>query len=207
MSLTLYDKEECPFCWRVRIALRRLGLTVERCSHDDPQWQDVWPALTEYSTVPVLVAPNIVLTDSRVILEYLDDQHGGLLPESPIERALAREVWCYADAKLGPAVRGLVFERRDKAPNDVDSSVIEDSVARWTAALPKLDAWLGGRDWFVGDCSIADYVVATRFGLAMAYGMPTSDLSRDLAAWVNRVFERTEIMESAPSIVRDWLGR
>ena len=82
--LTLYDKDQCPFCWRVRMVLHRLGLAADRRPHDDSRWQAVWPPLTEYGSVPVLVTPTQVLTDSRVILEYLNDEHGGLLPLSAV---------------------------------------------------------------------------------------------------------------------------
>ena len=161
--------------------------------------------MTEYGTVPVLVTQDLVLTDSRVILEYLADKHAGLWPSSSAERALAREVWCYADAKLGPAARALVFERREKKPADVDPAVIDEAAARWNAAMPKLDALLGGRQWFGDTCGIADYAVATRFGLAMAYGMPRLGLPQDLAAWLDRVFDRAEVVEMAPAVVRRWL--
>ena len=205
--LTLYEKDQCPFCWRVRMVLHRLGLAADRRPHDDSRWQAVWPPLTEYGSVPVLVTPTQVLTDSRVILEYLNDEHGGLLPLSAEGRAHAREVWCYADAGLGPAVRDLVFERRDHEPEDIDPAVIHDAAARWASAMPTLNNLLGDRHWFGETCGIADYVVVTRFGLAMAYDMPEPNLSTELASWIERIFARDEVVATAPRIVQQWLER
>ena len=189
------------------MAMRRLGLPVEKRSHDDPRWQAVWPPLTLSGTVPVRVMPARVLTDSRVMLEYLNDEHGGLLPSSAGDRAHAREVWCYADAVLGPAVRDLVFERRDREPADVDPAVIDDAAARWAAAMPALGDLLGDRQWFGDTCGIADYALISRFGLAMAYGMPEPDLPVGLAAWVERMLARDEVVSTAPAVVRRGLER
>jgi glutaredoxin len=51
----LYDKPECPFCWRVRMALHRCGIEVER--RDYQVYEAQWRELSSAGTVPVLVIP------------------------------------------------------------------------------------------------------------------------------------------------------
>ena len=136
--ILLYDKDECPFCWRVRMALHAAGVEYERRAHDDPSWSAVWPTLTRFGTVPVLVDGPLILTDSRTILEYLDEVHGGLWPKTPPDRARARERLCHVDGILGPPARDLVFEMRDKAEPERDRQLIDDAISRWREALPLL---------------------------------------------------------------------
>lgn len=203
--IILYDKAQCPFCWRVRMSLHRLGLAFERRAHDDPEWSSVWPALTHMGTVPVVEDGELRLTDSRTILEYLDEAYGGLWPSGARARARAREIVVYADGVLGPAARDLIFERRDKPVQEQGQQLIDDAIGRWRAALPALADMLDESAWFAGDCSIADFAVATRFGLAYAYGMPRDGVADILGDWVQAVFARDEVMATAPDLVRDRL--
>lgn len=201
MSMILYNKDECPFCWRVRMALRRVASQTELRAHDDDAWQAQWTALTRFGTVPVLVDGDLVLTDSRTILEYLDESHSGLWPVGPAGRARGREVLAYADGILGPPVRDLVFETRGKAPQERDQSTIDNAVARWRQLMPELATMLGDKAWFAGDCGIADYALITRFALATAYGMPMHDLPSAVADWLARAWAREEVRASAPAVV------
>ena len=176
----LYDKPECPFCWRVRMALYRCGLEHDRRDYESREAE--WQSLTATGTVPVLRIDELVMTDSSVMLEYLNDCFGGLWPESPEHAAIARSTAIAADRGVGAAVRELVFECRDRAPESWDQTTIDQAVAHWQQAMSGLEKVLGDGDFFVPDTGITDYVLATRFGLAMAYGMPRAD-SAPLNAW------------------------
>ena len=114
--LVLYDKPECPFCWRVRMCLARVEADHELRSFDAPEWQAIWPSLSARGTVPVMVDGDLVMTDSRVMLEYLEDAYGGTLPLSAEGRARVRELILFTDEVLGPAARDLIFECRGKPP-------------------------------------------------------------------------------------------
>ena len=66
--------------------------------------------------------------------------------------------------------------------------------------MPALEHALGDAEYFVPDIGITDFVLATRFGLAMAYGMPRAD-SAPLNAWYERISRRPEFIETAPQRV------
>ena len=194
----LYDKPECPFCWRVRMALHRCGLVYDRRDHESREAE--WKSLTSSGTVPVLRIGELVMTDSSVMLEYLNHRFGGLWPQSPEVAANARSTAIEADRGVGSAVRDLVFECRDRPPELWDRSTIDKAVTHWQQAMPALEHALGDGDFFVPEMGVTDYVLATRFGLAMAYGMPRAD-SAPLNAWYERICRRPEYMETAPQRV------
>lgn len=194
----LYDKAECPFCWRVRMALHRSGLAYDRRDFESREAE--WKSLTETGTVPVLRIDELLMSDSSVMLEYLNDRFGGLWPKSPELAAVARSTAIAADRGVGVAVRELVFECRDRSPESWDRATIDQAVAHWRQAMPALERVLGDAECFVPGMGITDYVLASRFGLAMAYGMPGPD-SACLNAWYERICRRAEFIETAPERV------
>ncbi|MEW8029631.1 MAG: glutathione S-transferase family protein [Candidatus Thiodiazotropha sp.] len=205
-EVELYDKPECPFCWRVRMALQRCGVEYRRYQHDDPAHLSKWQRLTPSNTVPVVVIDEIVITESAVTLEYLNDRYGNLLPASARERALARGIAHYTDTQVGGAVRKLIFERRRRQPKDWNQGVIASAMEEWHQALPRLERALPETGYFVSDAGIPDYVLASRFGLAMAYGMPPPQTPL-LANWFDRMACRSEFLDTSPGVVRDALHR
>ena len=76
--IVLYDKPECPFCYRVRVALAFLGVDYELRAYDTEENQQQWSALTPGKTVPIMVDGDLVIYESAVMLEYLQDKFGGL---------------------------------------------------------------------------------------------------------------------------------
>jgi len=194
----LFDKPECPFCWRVRMALHRCGIQV--AIRDYQAHETEWQRLTTTETVPVLCIDSLVLTDSAVMLEYLNDSHGGLWPASPALAARARALALEADRSVGSAVRDLIMQCRGRAPERWDRAVIAQAIARWRESLPVLAAALDGRDCYVEGFGITDFVLATRVGLGMAYGMPRPT-APVLNAWYNDAVQRPEFRLTAPPSV------
>lgn len=194
MTIRLYDKAECPFCYRVRLCLGRLGVEHELRAHDRPEHEAEWRSLTQAQTVPVFVEGDLVLTDSWVILEYLQDRYGGLMPEPAEKRARARELTRYADNPVGRGIREVIFEKRSKPEAEWDRARIAAGTEAYLAALPALDAELGGSDAFVETYSFADAALTARFALALAYGVAlpddTPNLRRYFAARVADPFFR-----------------
>ena len=88
--LTLVDAPRCPYCARVRILLAEKGVPYEPLVidlDDRPAWVYEKNAT---GRVPVLEDGELVLPESAVILEYLEER----FPEPPLQ--------------LPPAVWGLV---------------------------------------------------------------------------------------------------
>ena len=90
--LTLYSARDCIHCHRVRLVLAAKGVTYDLVpvDLDDPP-EDLLD-LNPYNSVPTLVDRDLVLYDTGVICEYLDERypHPPLMPVDPLSRARLR---------------------------------------------------------------------------------------------------------------------
>lgn len=114
MPLRLYHLEACPFCEKVRLALKRMGLDYEAISIKPADRAEV-EKVSGQRLVPVLCDEDRVVPDSTRILRYLVARYGerGLLPAGPADQALTWIVEDYADEVLGPLIYSVA---RGKTP-------------------------------------------------------------------------------------------
>jgi len=90
--MTFYSDPESLYSHRARMVLAEKNITVEIIDSAQPEQLDDLMELNPYGTLPTLVDRDLVLYDSRIIMEYLDDRfpHPPLLPVDPVARAKAR---------------------------------------------------------------------------------------------------------------------
>ncbi len=90
--MTLFSRPTCPHSHRTRIVLAEKSINVEIVNVDGPNLPEDLLDLNPYHTVPTLVDRDLVLYDSRVIIEYLDERfpHPPLMPVDPVTRAQFR---------------------------------------------------------------------------------------------------------------------
>lgn len=90
--MTLYSNALCPYSHRVRIVLAEKGVSVDIIDvHPEHPAPDLLQ-LNPYNSVPTLVDRDLVLYQSNIINEYLDERfpHPPLLPVYPVSRAKSR---------------------------------------------------------------------------------------------------------------------
>lgn len=90
--MTLYSGPLCPYSHRVRIVLAEKGVSVDILSVDVENPPEELIELNPYQRVPTLVDRDLVLYESSIIMEYLDERfpHPPLLPVYPVARAKSR---------------------------------------------------------------------------------------------------------------------
>ena len=203
--ITLYDKPECPFCYRVRAALGFAGLDFERRDYDEPAAEREWRSLTPAKTVPVMVEDDLVLTDSAVMLEYLQDRTGMLLPEAPAARARARTLLQYADNPLGRGSREVVFAKRGKPESEWDAERIAAGTKQFVESLPHLEGLLEDRDTFFDGYTYADSALSTRLCLSAAYGLEVPEDYPRLRDWFMARLAEPWLLTASPPVVIGWI--
>ena len=185
---------------RVVLALAHKGLAVE---HVEVPYDDRSEILrvSGQELVPVLVADGEVVSDSARILEWLEAR----FPEPPLYPAGARGAearvfvdWFNRVWKRPPNL--IVVELESGGP---DRDVVDRNVAELRASLDLFEALLDGRDYLLGDFSVADCAAFPflKFGLLWTEDDPylfhavlrdhlRPDAQPRLAAWIRRVDER-----------------
>jgi RNA polymerase-associated protein len=90
--MTLFSAPHDPWSHRVRIVLAEKGLGIEIVSVAAGSLPEDLLDLNPYHSAPTLVDRDLVLYDSRVIMEYIDERfpHPPLMPVDPLARAKTR---------------------------------------------------------------------------------------------------------------------
>ena len=181
--LTLYDADRCPYCARVRIVLAEKGLeweTVVVDLRDRPAW-----LYEKNSTgrVPVLEEDGLVLPESAVIMEYLDERYPEppLWPDDPAERALAR-LWIERfDVRLGDAYYAV------RHADEAGRPELEACLGGLDRAL-EAQPYLTGRAYGLADVAYLPWILRAQIRLGVELEPHPS-----LASWVDRLSKRPAV--------------
>jgi glutathione S-transferase len=157
---------------RVALAAGHKGVKIEWIDVDEADRSPV-EAVSGQSLVPVIVDGEEVVSDSPVIIEWLETR----VPEPPLfprDPARAAEVRTFVDWfnlvwKRPP--NGIAAELEKPQP---DAVRIAELSASMRAAVPRFEALLSGRDYLFGEFGAAD-VMAFPFLKYAAFGLPAGD--------------------------------
>ena len=139
---------------RVALAAAHKGIAVEWVDHDATDRTQI-VAVSGQELVPVLEHDGRVLTDSPVILEYLEERfpEPPLLPRDPAARAEVR-IFCDWFNRLWKRAPNLLAAEELKPEPNLERIV--DLGRRMEASLPLFDGLLAGRDFLFGQLTLAD---------------------------------------------------
>jgi len=129
--------------------------------------------LSPLRRIPVLIDGELVLNDSSVICQYLEDKHPApaLYPADIAQRARARWLEEYADTYLADSLVWRLFYqlavRRHIFQETADEAIVQQTRdVAIPAALDYLETQLPADGFIFGDISIADISVACYFRTA-----------------------------------------
>ena len=90
--MVLYSGTTCPFSQRCRFVLFEKGMDFEIKDVDLFNKPEDINVMNPYGQVPILVERDLVLYESNIINEYIDERfpHPQLMPADPVMRARAR---------------------------------------------------------------------------------------------------------------------
>ena len=159
-----------PYVRKVLVCMELKGLDYEVDPITPFFGNDEFRRLSPLCRIPVLIDGELVLTDSTVIAEFLDEQYPEppLMPREPKQRARARWLEEFADTRLGDVfIWGLfypklVHPRVWGEPGDqqrIDKSLSTEI----PAALDYLEGELPESSYLFGDMGLADIAIASFF--------------------------------------------
>jgi glutathione S-transferase len=196
VNLVLHQHPFAMYCWKALIALyeRDVPFTAELVEADRSALAALWPP----ASIPVLVDDSVVVSESSIIIEYLD-RHGDappLIPADPDEALQARLWDRVADGYLTTPVQRIVGDAL-RPPGAKDPRGVSQAHATLDLAYAMLDRQLNGREhdcWLAGDdFTLADCAAAP----ALHYADVLRPLDRDahpaLAAYFDRILTRSAV--------------
>jgi len=90
--MTLYSNPTSFYSHRARLVMAEKSINIDVIDVDGANFPEDLLNLNPYHSVPTLIDRDLVLYDSRVIIEYLDERfpHPPLMPVDPVTRAQFR---------------------------------------------------------------------------------------------------------------------
>src|SRR6267142_7068409 len=107
--MVLYSGTTCPFSQRCRFVLFEKGMDFEIKEVDLFSKPDDINVMNPYGQVPILVERDLVLYESNIINEYIDERfpHPQLMPADPVMRARARLMLFNMEVELFSQIEAL----------------------------------------------------------------------------------------------------
>ncbi|MEE4118655.1 MAG: glutathione S-transferase N-terminal domain-containing protein [Paracoccaceae bacterium] len=173
---------------KVSIALEELGLAYEahRVTLDDADVKsDAFVSLNPNGKIPAIVDPDgpggqpLGLAESGAILLYLAEKTGRLIGETTADRHRITQWVMFQMGHVGPMFGQLGFFVKFKGAQVQDPIPRERYIGEARRILGILEAELEGREWIVGDYSIADIAIAPWLRGLDFYG------ARDMVGWAD----------------------
>jgi RNA polymerase-associated protein len=183
--LTLYDAARCPYCARVRIVLAEKSISHETVAvdlDDRPHWiYDLNPS----GRVPVLDDDGLVLPESRVIMEYLEDRFPDppLLPDDSTGRARVRLLIERFGETIGDAYYALRRDRSSQSAGDALDEALE-GLDQLLAQQP----YLSGPHYGLADCAYVPWLLRAEASLSVDVRARSG-----LQGWLGRLEERPAV--------------
>ncbi|HKA15289.1 MAG TPA: glutathione S-transferase family protein [Myxococcota bacterium] len=207
--MKLYSGPLSLFTAKVRIALDEKALRYERVEvgwslahRYEPHHPDV-VALNPKRQVPVLVDGDVVVYDSTIVLEYLEDRHPEppLYPRDAIARARCRQLESAADEIWFPAIwdliEGVFYAAASGRSDPARVEAARTALAQRYAAL---DKELAGREFLCDAFSVADIGTFVMVNAAAALGAAPGDAHANVSDWLARTRARPAVRRDAEAM-------
>ncbi|MGI9332694.1 MAG: glutathione S-transferase family protein [Gammaproteobacteria bacterium] len=164
--MKLYALPVSTYSAKVRIALGVKAIDYEMVPPPGGYSTPTYMAIVPLGTIPALRDGDFCLSESDVLIEYLEETHPEptLLPGGPAERARQRFLSRYHDVWLEPQLRGT-FAHVDPAHRD--EAALAALLDRYQERVDKLEALIEPRPYMISEqIGMADCAFPATFTLA-----------------------------------------
>ncbi len=196
--MTLFSSPICFYSHRARLVLAEKNISVEVVNVEGPDLPEDLLDLNPYHSVPTLVDRDLVLYDSRVIIEYLDERfpHPPLMPVDPVTRAqfrlalyrieqdwysLAEQLEAAADSKQASRARKMLSE----------------------SILASAEVFSARRFFLSDDFSLVDCSIAPILWRLPSYGIELRSSSQPIINYMDEVFSRRSFQDSLTELEQE----
>lgn len=188
--MILYSGTSCPFSHCCRIVLYEKGMDFEIRDVDMHDLPEEIAAMNPYNQVPILVERDLVLYESNIINEYIDERfpHPQLMPPDPVMRARARLFLFNFERDLFNHVREIM-EGAQKAA-DKARIIIRDNLTAIAPIFSKQKYMLGE------DYTMLDVAIAPLLWRLDHYGIALPKQAAPLLKYAERIFSRQAFIDA-----------
>ena len=195
--MNLYSTASSIECHRTRIVLCEKDIVHEVTLVDPKKLPEDLIDLNPYGSLPTLIDRELVLYNSRVIMEYLEERfpHPPLMPVGPVQRAQTRLALFQVEHDWYPLI-DIIETKGEKAVAKAKKDLTESitSVAEIFSAMP----FFLSQDFTLVDASIAPILWRLRH-----YGIELPKEADAINIYAERLFEREGFVQSLTEAERE----
>lgn len=196
--MTLFSKADDPSSHRTRIVLAEKGIQVETIDVKEGALPEDLLDLNPYHTAPTLIDRDLVLYDSRVIIEYLDERfpHPPLMPIDPVARAQFR-VALYRIEKDWYGLAQQIEDPADRKLGLKARKILRDSILASTDVFK-------AKPYFLSDeFSLVDATIAPILWRLQHWEIDIPPQSQAITKYANLLFARPAFRHSLSRVERE----
>ncbi|MEL6447648.1 MAG: glutathione S-transferase N-terminal domain-containing protein [Pseudomonadota bacterium] len=196
--MSLFSRPTCIHSHRTRLVLAEKSINIDIVTVEGDDLPEDLLDLNPYHTVPTLVDRDLVLYDSRVIIEYLDERfpHPPLMPVDPVTRAQFRLALFRIENdwyKLAEQIE----DAAEKKANTRARKILKESV------LASAEVF-AAKEFFLGDeFSLVDASVAPLLWRLSSYNIDLGKGGAPIEAYMERMFARPSFRASLTELEQE----
>ncbi|OUT93197.1 MAG: hypothetical protein CBB96_08315 [Gammaproteobacteria bacterium TMED36] len=187
----LFSGNTCIRSHQVRFVLREKGITTDIQNVGGKKVPEDLIALNPYASIPTLTDRELVIYDSGVIIEYLDERypHPPLMPVSPVDRAKVRLALVSLEADIVSTAIQLDAELGTKNENSLRKKLKSMLNA-------SLDLFSSNKYFLNDELTVIDCVLAPILWRLEYFGISLGKEQKAITDYMERVFSRETFQDS-----------
>lgn len=193
--MTLFSNKDDIYCHQVKIVLAEKGVAYENEEVDPYALSEDLMELNPYGTLPTLVDRDLVLFNSRIIMEYLDERfpHPPLMPVYPIARGKTRLLMLRIEQDWYPAL--LRAEKGSEVERAESLKQLKEELLAVSPIFQQMPYFMS-EEFSLVDC----YVAPLLWKLKQLGVEFTGAGSKALKGYMDRVFSRDSFLQSVGEV-------
>ncbi|TAK91574.1 MAG: glutathione S-transferase [Burkholderiaceae bacterium] len=191
--MVLYSGTTCPFSQRCRFVLFEKGMDFEIRDVDLFNKPEDIAVMNPYGQLPILVERDLILYESNIINEYIDERfpHPQLMPADPVMRARTRLFLFNFERELFVHVSTLEERHRpNEKAQEKARAAIRDRLTQLAPVFLKNKYMLGE------EFSMLDVAIAPLLWRLGHYGIDLPKTAAPVQKYGERIFSRPAYIEA-----------
>ncbi len=192
-SMTFFTDSSCHYCHRVRIVLEEKGVSADMVQSDSANPPSEVGEINPYSSLPTLVDRDLVLYESKVIMEYLDERfpHPPLLPVYPVARAESRLFIYRIERDWSTLVDSILNSRSENVVKKAIKELREGVLA--ISPIFSETPYFMSEEFTLVDCCLAPILWRLP---SLGIDIKPTKQSKPLFVYMDKVFSRESFVEA-----------
>jgi stringent starvation protein A len=194
-AILLFSLPDCLHSHRTRLVIKEKEISAELHEVDLNDISEEIKFISPYDDFPTLVDRDLILQNSRVIIEYLDERfpHPPLLPVDPVARAKFRLTLYRIEHTWYPEFNKAYKNGR------LEDSFKEKIKSYFLEIIPLItDNFFMSNDFGLVDCSLAPLLWRIK-----SLGVEITENKKIIDDYSNRIFNRESFQASLTETERD----